>query len=327
MKKIRWGIAGPGNIANKFAAAVKNVGSAELVGVASRSYDKAKEFAAKYDIEYAFGSYEEMAASDKIDAVYISTIHPFHKPCAELFLNSGKHVLCEKPVCVNTNQAKALKECAEKNGRFLMEAMWTRFLPAIKEVKAMIGRGEIGKVMGFQADFCYRETPESCPILFDNKIAGGSLLDVGIYPLHLAAFLFGTETEEIKATSYNEEGVDVHTQVMIKYTDGIIANLSSAIGVAKPETAYIYGTDGYIILPTFYGASEFILCKNREEKHIRKPFIGNGFEEEIYEVCDCIICGKNQSSTLPLSESIAVLTQIDYIRKQINISYPLEGEE
>ena len=326
MSKIRWAIAGPGNIANKFAQAIKNVDGAELCAVASRSIEKAKEFADKYDIENSFGSYEEMAASDKIDVVYISTIHPFHKSCAELFLNSGKHVLCEKPLCVNASQAEKLRECAKKNGKFLMEAMWTRFLPAINEAKSMIERGEIGKVMALEADFCYRETPENCPILFDNSIAGGSILDVGIYPLHLASLLFGTEPEEIKAVSVNENGVDVQMQMLLRYTDGVVANLSSAISVAKPETAFVYGTDGFIKLPSFYGAQKVILCKNGEEIVCERPSIGDGFEEEIYEVCNCVRKGKTESDKLPLSESIAVLKIMDKIRKQTNITYPLEGE-
>jgi predicted dehydrogenase len=327
MNKIRWGIAGPGNIANKFAKAIKNVEDAELAAVASRSIDKAKEFADKYDIEISFGSYEEMALSDKIDAVYISTIHPFHKACAELFLNNGKHVLCEKPICINQSQAKSLFECAKKNGKFLMEAMWTRFLPAIRETKAIIERGEIGKVMAIEADFCYRETPESCAILFDNAIAGGALLDVGIYPLNLAAYLLESIPEKIAATSYNENGVDIHTQMTLSYPEGVMASLSCAIGVQKPETAFIYGTEGYIKLPSFYGAQEIIICKDGEEKVIEKPSIGDGFEEEIIEACQCIQNGRTQSSVMPHSESLAILSEMDEIRKQIGITYPLEGEK
>lgn len=325
--KIRWGIAGPGNIANKFARAVKNVDSAELCAVASRSYDKAAEFAGKYGIENVFSSYEKMARSDKIDAVYISTIHPFHKSCAELFLNNGKHVLCEKPICVNSNQAKQLFECAKNNGKFLMEAMWTRFLPAIRETKSMIESGEIGKVMALEADFCYRETPESAAILFDNTIAGGALLDVGIYPLNLSAFLLGNNPKEINSTAYTENGVDIHTQMTLKYNDGIVSSLSCAIGVQKPETAFIYGTEGYIKLPTFYGAQEIIFCKDGKETVIKKPSIGEGFEEEIIEACNCINSGKTESEIMPHSESLAILSHMDEIRKQIEIKYPLEGEE
>jgi predicted dehydrogenase len=242
MNKIRWGIAGSGNIANKFAKAIKNVEDAELVAVASRSEETARDFAKKHNIPNVFCGYDALAEFADVDAIYVATIHPFHKSCAEVFLNAKKHVLCEKPLCVNSADAKQLAECAKANGVFLMEAMWTRFLPAIRETMAIIERGEIGKVMAIEADFCYRETPESCAILFDNKIAGGSLLDVGIYPLHLAAFLFGTEPEEIKAASFNENGVDIHTQMILKYKNGIVANLSSAIGVQKPETAFIYGT-------------------------------------------------------------------------------------
>ncbi len=325
LKKIRWGIAGPGNIANKFAAAIKNVDGAEITAVASRSYDKASEFADKYGIGNVFSSYEEMALSDKIDAVYISTIHPFHKSCAELFIENKKHVLCEKPICVNAYQAEKLSECAKENGVFLMEAMWTRFLPAIKETKAMIENGEIGIIKGFEADFCYRETPENASILFDNAIAGGALLDVGIYPLNLTAYLFG-RNRKITAQAVTRNGVDLHTQMTLEYTDGMIASLSCAIEVAKPETAFIYGTDGYIKLPTFYGAQEIILAKDGKEKVIPMPSIGDGFEEEIIEACTVIFAGRTESSIMPISESIAILKEMDFIRKQIGITYPLEGE-
>ena len=133
MKKVRWGIVGPGNIANKFAKAIKNVETAELVAVAARSKEKGKIFAETYGIKNVFTGYEKMAESDLVDAVYIATPHPFHKPNAKMFLSAKKHVLCEKPVCVNAYQAENLKECAKENNVFLMEAMWTRFLPAINE--------------------------------------------------------------------------------------------------------------------------------------------------------------------------------------------------
>ncbi len=130
-KVIRWGIVGPGNIANKFAKAVKNVKGAELVAVASRTEEKGREFAQRYDIPNVFAGYEKMAESDIVDAVYVATPHTFHKSCTEIFLNAKKHVLCEKPICVNATDARILLDCAQKNGVFLMEAMWTRFLPAI----------------------------------------------------------------------------------------------------------------------------------------------------------------------------------------------------
>ena len=324
MKKIRWGIAGPGNIANKFAKAVKNVEGAELAAVASRSAENGNAFAKKYGIENVFVGYEEMAKSDAVDAVYISTPHPFHKPCAEIFLKAKKHVLCEKPLCVNAKEAEALKKCAAENGVFLMEAMWTRFLPAVHEARRILRSGEIGKPSGLSADFCYGLPPEEDPKLFDNKMAGGSLLDVGIYPLHFAAFLFGSEPESIYSTAHVDYDVDCHINMVLKYSGGEICSLSSAITTEKPDTAYIYGTDGYIRIPHFYGATELVVVKNGEETRIEKPCIGAGFEEEIIEASNCIREGKTESDNLPLDESIRILKIMDAFRKQNGIYYPFD---
>lgn len=327
MKKIKWGIVGPGQIANKFAQAIANVAEAELVAVASRSEERATEFAKTYHIPHVFTNYEAMAASSLVDVVYIATAHPFHKPCAELFLNAKKHVLCEKPLCVNEAQASCLKAIAAENNVFLMEAMWTRFLPAVKETRAMIARGEIGELRGLSADFCYAIDYEEDSKVFENKLAGGSLLDVGVYALHLASFLLGDVPQSISAVSDVMDGVDYHTHMLLKYNSGAIASLSSAIKVEKPADAYIYGTEGSIYLPDFYQADRVILRKNGEEKQILLPYDGNGFEEEIREVCRCVWEGKTESNWLPLAESIEVIKQMDTVRKQIGVRYPLEGEE
>lgn len=327
MKTIRWGIVGPGIIANRFAAAMQNVEGAELRAVAARSPEKGKAFAEKYGIPLAFDGYESMSVSDEIDAVYIATPHPFHKPCAELFLQAGKHVLCEKPLCVNAAQAVELQKCAAENGVFLMEAMWTRFLPAVQEACAIAASGAIGRIKGLRADFCYASTPEEEAKIFDHTMAGGSLLDVGVYGLHMAALVFGHEPERIQANAWVRGGVDCHTAILLQYADGAIAEISSAIGLEKPDSAYLYGTKGRIYLPHFYGAEELFVTVDGKEEHLSRPFVGNGFEEEITEVCRCIRDGKTESDILPLSESIAVIKQMDHIRKQLGIRYPLEGEK
>ena len=325
-KTIRWGIVGPGDIANKFAASVKNVKGAELVAVASRNADRGRKFAEKYDSPKMFVGYEEMAKSDEIDAVYIATPHPFHKPCAELFLNAKKHVLCEKPVCVNAKQAVSLYECAKENNVFLMEAMWTRFLPAIDEAVKIAKSGEIGQIRGVGADFCYYSTPEQEQKIFCNDMAGGSLLDVGVYCLNFAAMFLGYDIESITAQADIDYDVDCHTVATIKYKDGRIASVSSALNVTKPATGYIYGTEGYITLPEFYGAKDIYVTRSSGERHISKPSIGDGFEEEIYEVCNCIRAGKTQSDIMPMSESIKILKQMDCIREKINLKYPFDEE-
>lgn len=326
MKKIRWGIVGPGTIAARFAAAVKNTDCAELVAVASRERERGDAFAERFGIPNVFHGYASMAAFDGVDAVYIATPHPFHKPCAEIFLKAGKHVLCEKPMCVNAQEALQLKECARENGVFLMEAMWTRFLPAILAAKEIVERGEIGEVMGIEADFCYRTEPGDVPRLYLPSLAGGGLLDVGTYGLHFAAIFLGSEPETVMALGHTEGGVDIHTSILLKYQSGAIASITSAIGLAKPETGYIYGTKGFICFPCFYGAQELLVHTDKGDTRIVKNWLGNGFEEEIIEVCRCIREGKAESDTLPLDESIAILKQMDVVRAQIRIRYPFETE-
>lgn len=324
MNTIRWGIAGPGKIARRFALAVKNVPGAELAAVASRDWERGKSFAETFGIGHVFRGYEEMARWDGVDAVYIATPHPFHKPCAEIFLTAGKHVLCEKPLCVNASEARALKACAEENGVFLMEALWTRFLPAILEAQAIVRRGDIGEVLGIEADFCYRTAARDVPRLYLPELAGGSLLDVGVYGLHFAAMFLGSAPVSVTSLADTHQGVDIHTQILLKYSNGAMANISSAIGLTKPENAWIYGTGGQIFLPRFYGAQELCVRTAAGEEKITRNWAGNGFEEEIQEVCRCIRRGKLQSDILPLDESIAILELTDRVRSQTGIRYPFE---
>lgn len=323
-KIIRWGIVGPGKIANRFAEAIKNVKGAMLTVVASRSKERAEEFAHKHNIPAVFDGYEKMAESTIVDAVYIATPHPFHKPCTEIFMNYKKHVLCEKPVCVNAKQAVELLECAKKNQVFLMEAMWTRFLPAINEALKIVQSGEIGEIRGIDADFCYSYPYDDNSRVYRSDLAGGALLDVGVYGLNFSAMFLGDKIEEICSLSDIKYDVDCHTNILIKYKNGAIASISSAVDVLKPSTGYIFGTKGYITLPQFYGAQEIIVNLNNARRHIKKPWIGNGFEEEIYEACNCIRAGKIQSDIMPMSESIRILEQMDYIKKQIKLKYPFE---
>lgn len=325
MKKVRWGIVGPGIIANRFATAIKNVDCAELVAVASTNKERGEAFAEKYGIPQVFCGYEALAQSDAVDVVYIATPHSHHKQVAELFMNAGKHVLCEKPICVNAEQARELQKCARKNSVFLMEAMWTQFLPAIKEAQAIVDSGRIGEVMGVEADFCYH-MPRQKNRVYLNELAGGSVLDVGIYSLHFAALFLGFAPEKILAVADTDGQIDIHAVMLLKYKNGAIANVSTAVGLKKPETAYVYGTKGQIRLPRFYGATELYVTTAEGEEHIVKDCLGNGFEEEIIEACRCIASGKLQSDEWPMEKSIIMLEQMDEIRAQIGIRYPFAGE-
>ena len=323
MNEVRWGIVGTGKIANKFAQAVVRADGAKLVAVASRKMETAREFAAKYDIETCFGSYEDMAASDMVDAVYIALPHRYHAETSIQFLKSGKHVLCEKPIAVNVKELTQVLEVAQENNRFIMEAMWTRFLPIMAEIKKVIDAGTIGQVREVSADFCY-SLQDRTRHVFDSSCAGGSLLDVGIYGLTFACMFLGEDIAQIQTAAEVNNNVDERLNVLLTYKNGDIARVSSALTLMKPAYGYIYGTGGYIYVPGFYGAKEFEVSISGVREKYEVPFKGNGFEEEIEECCRCILAGKTASDIMSPERSRFVLGLMDQIRKQIGVVYSVD---
>lgn len=318
---VRWGIIGTGNIANKFARAVKNADGGVAVAVASRSMDKSREFANKHGIENCFASYEELLCSDMIDAVYIALPHVYHTEYSIRALRAGKHVLSEKPIAVDCEELERLEKEQKSSGKFVMEALWTRFLPVTNKLKELCSEGEIGEVLEVRADFCYNYDDRTHQI-FDKDRAGGSLLDVGIYCLNFASIILGDEVDDVKATAFVNCGIDERLNVTLSYKNGAHAVLSSAITLNKPADAYVFGTKGRIHIPTFYGAKEMTLYKdNGECVHYSLPFKGNGFEEEIEEVNRAVKSGKTQSDIMPLSQSKTITTLMDKIKNQVGIDH------
>ena len=324
MSICRFGIIGAGSIAAHFCKGVKLVEGAEVVAVASSSQERAKAFAQANDVPEAYGSYEQMLQKADINVVYVATTHNFHMDNIRLCFDYGKHVLCEKAMVLTAADAREVFRMAREKNLFCMEAMWTRFLPAIEEAQRIVASGEIGEIRAIEADFCYRTAPNAVPRLYLPDLAGGSLLDVGVYGLHFAAIFLGSAPETLLALGHTDQGVDIHTSILLKYKDGAIANITSAIGVAKPESGYIYGTEGWITFPCFYGPQELTVHTHQGERRIEKPYVGNGFEEEILEVCRCIREGKRQSDIMPLGETITILRQMDAVREQIGLRYPFE---
>ena len=320
MKYVKWGIVGTGTIANKFAQAVVIADNSELVAVASRKLETAQAFAQKYNIKTCFSSYKELAEFDGVDAVYIALPHTYHASHTKLFVQAGKHVLCEKPITVNEKELLDGIATAKGKSVFVMEALWTRFLPIINKIKEVIDEGVIGDVLEVSADFCYN-FPDRTNQLYDNARAGGSLLDVGVYGINFASIFLGENVTDIKVSAYINEGVDERLNALISYEGGKMARISSAISLQKPESAYIYGSKGYIFVPTFYGASEFEVNVDGYNKKYIIPFKGNGFEEEIEECNKCILSGKTQSDIMPLSRSLFTMKIMDDIRKKIGVFY------
>lgn len=323
MNYVRWGILGTGNIANRFAKAITNADGAKLVAVASRNIHTADNFADKYNIENRFSSYEALASFEGVDAVYIALPHIYHAQYAKIMMQAGKHVLSEKPICINSNQIDELIQIQKEQNVFLMEALWTRFLPAYAQIKAIISNGLIGDVLEVSADFCYNLENKAHNV-YNANFVGGSLLDVGIYGLNFASMILGDDVTEINSTVFQNNGVDERTHIMLKYKNGAIARISSALCLAKPEDAYIYGSSGYIRIPTFYAATTFDVVKKDSIQTYNFPFKGNGFEEEIEECNRCILNNKSQSDIMPLSNSSSILKIMDSVRNQHNIMFDVD---
>lgn len=327
MKKIRFGIVGTGNIAHRFAEAIKNVSDAELTSVASRTKENADIFGNEFNIEYRFDSYENMAKSDKIDVAYIAVPHSSHKECSVLMMENGKNVICEKPLAINTNEVEAMFECAKKNNVFLMEAMWARLVPGTIKMLELIENGVLGDIRGVEGKFCYTmDEDEMDHHVLKNENGGGALLDVGVYGLNFARWYLGKDIVSTQSFCDKYNGTDSHTCSIIKYKNGAIADLSCATLLRKPNEGYIYGTKGYVHLNRFYAPQEIeIHLLDGTNEKIEAKYWGNGFEEQIQHVCDCINNNLKESPVVTHEQTLFITEQMDEIRKEIGIIYPQDN--
>lgn len=328
MKKIRFGIVGTGTIAHRFANAIKNTRGAELAAVASRTKEKGEAFAREFDIPLAFTGYETMAKSGAIDAAYIAVPHSGHITCSMLMMNNGINVLCEKPMAVNAREAAEMFACAEKNGVFLMEAMWARLVPGTVKMLELVSDGVLGDILGVEGKFCYTmDADEMDHHVFIPENGGGSLLDVGCYGLNFADWYLGGDIEHISAEADFYNGTDCHTCVLLKYRSGAIADISSATLLKKPNEGYIYGTKGYAYLQRFYAPQEIVLdTRGGGERRIAVPYAGNGFEEQIEHFCACVNEGLSESPVITRAHTLKMITLSDKIREIISLKYPQDEE-
>lgn len=329
MKTIRWGIIGAGNIAVKMSAAIALCENNTLGCVASKSLERAQFFADKHAI--AADTYQGLVERDDIDVVYIATTHNFHYENAMLALNHGKHVLIEKPFTVNAQQAKTLIELARKNNCFMMEAMWTRFLPSIQAVKETIDSGVIGEVKLFDISFCNIAQNKYLPRLIDPKLAGGVTLDMGIYPITFVNFLMAQLPDKVNALSrLSTTGVDEIASYQLQFTTGAIANINTSFNLFTQNRAMIYGENGYIEFNHFQQGETFIVHTHNhsanlvqsESKTIENH--NNGFIYQVNEVCEKINQGELESHIMPLEETLNTMVLIDGMRRDWDLIYPFE---
>ncbi|MGF1531749.1 MAG: Gfo/Idh/MocA family protein [Puniceicoccaceae bacterium] len=317
MKSFNWGILGCGSIAHRFAKSMKPVSGGHLLACASRTQGRASSFAEEHSIPQAYTSYEELAADPRIDAIYVATTHNFHCENTLLALEHGKHVLCEKPLATNAREASQMIELARQKNLFLMEAMWTRFLPAIQEAKARISAGSIGTLKCLRADFCIRAPFDPNGRLFNPDLAGGALLDTGIYPLSLASYFFGAPPKSLTALAdIGSTGVDEQTAIILKYEQHQIAILSASVSSASANRAEIVGTKGRLTIPVnFLSAREFVIALEGDSPtQFNFPFDdATAFSFEIEEVHRCLREGLLESPTMPLGETLQLAETMDRV--------------
>lgn len=326
IQTIKWGILGPGWISSKFTKDLAFAAGAEVVAVGGRNLEKAEKFAKDYHIPRAYGSVEELAADPDVDIIYIGTLHPIHKENALTLLRAGKAVLCEKPFTMNAAEAEEMIQYAKENRVFLMEAMWTRYLPPIRQVRDWLAEGKIGEVRMLKADFGFNMgwAPESR--LLDPALGGGALLDAGIYPVSFASMIFGSQpTNIMSSASLGKTGVDEQFSLLFEYEGGRTAALNGAVQLDMVSDAYIYGTKGHIHIPNFlFGKSAFLHVKNEEPVVYQCDRQAEGYAYEAEEAMNCLREGKLESEIMSLEETLAIMTTLDTIRKQWGLSYPAD---
>ena len=321
---IRWGILGTGSIAKKFAQGLADTTEADLVAVGSRTKEKADAFADQFQIPIRYASYQDLATDPKVDLVYVATPHPFHCENTILCLENRKGVLCEKPFALNQREAKLMIKTARKQNTFLMEAMWTRFMPAMVQLRQLLAKGVIGEVRMLTADFGFRSEVNPENRLFNLELGGGALLDVGVYTVSLSSMVFGQPSQIATLADIGQTGVDEQAGVLLLHNQGQISILNTAIRTNTPQEAMLMGTEGQIKIESPWWIPTRLTVKG-EMYDI--PFEGNGYNYEAMEAMNCFRAGQIESQIMPHQETLSIMKSLDQIRQQWNLAYPSEQKD
>jgi predicted dehydrogenase len=327
MRDVRWGIVGPGAIARGFAEAMSQTTGGSIVAVASRSLERANAFGDQFNVSRRYGDYGDLASDPDIDVVYIATPASRHEADTIAMLEAGKHVLCEKPFALNSVQAQRMVDVAAAAGSFLMEAMWSRFLPSYRKMMDLIDGGKIGEPNFVEANFGYRVPPTDIGNRhFDPHQGGGGLLDLGIYPVNLASMVLGVPERVSADGLIGPTGVDHTVAAVLGHPGGHLAVVQAAINVNMTCTARVAGTEGWIDLPAFMHCPHSFTVFNRETRNevIDGSWEGNGMRFEIDEVHRCLAAGLVASPDIGWVESVSMMHTLDQIRAEIGLVFPAE---
>ena len=316
VQSVRWGIIGPGKIAHKFVQGMREVPGAILHAVASRTHAKAVDFAYTYGAENAYGSYLELVQDPLVDVIYVATTNNAHYANVKLCLEHKKACLCEKPFTLQVSELEDLVSLATKNNVFLMEAMWTRFLPSILLLEKLVKQGELGEIQKIKANFGFNVQFDSESRLFNPDLGGGALYDIGIYPVFFAMHFLGIPNSISAKALKTEEGVDVENNIVFAYKNGAQAFLESSFKRDLSCEAHIFGTKGTLSLARMWHCpTQVSIKKGNVTKDITPTYVGNGYNYEIIEVHNCLKSGKTQSNEMLLKKSVERMTILNEIMR------------
>ena len=326
MSTFKWGILGPGGIARAFAKDLQLLEAHEVGAVGSRTLSNAQEFAKTFG-GTAYGSYEELVADPTVDAIYVATPHPSHKENVITALNAGKPVLCEKPFAVNAHEAREMVAAAEKNGVALMEAMWARFLPHYADVREIIASGVLGQILTVQADHGQRLADRNILRLVEPSLAGGALLDLGIYPVSFAHMILGNPAKITASAVLTDKGVDAQTSMIFDYADGAQAILTTTMIEQTPCRAVVAGVNGWLEIDrTFYNPTSMrVVLFDGSVTQYPHTYTGHGLREQAEVFKQLVQSGKNQSEILTWKDTVDIMGTLDAVRSQIGLRYPFEN--
>lgn len=326
-KRLGWGILGTGGIAKLFTKDIQGEGFS-VVAVGSRSMEKAEAFGREFGIPRRHGSYEALCADPEVEVVYVATPHPFHRENARTALEAGKHVLVEKPFTINAAEARSLVDLARSRGLFLMEAMWTRFLPTMTTLRSIIAEGTLGDLGALQADHCQYLPMERAPRLHLPELGGGALLDLGVYPVSFAHDLFGPPSRVQAAGKVTDLGVDERITLALEWKTGQQASILTDMLAAGANRAAVVGSKGYVELdPVWYTQSSFTVT-DRDKKVLRRyeeKIRGRGMHYQATEVEACVAAGLVESPKMTQQGSVEVMETMDAVRALVGVRYPGEA--
>lgn len=325
-QEFKWGILGTGGIARAFARDLTFLNNHIVAAVGSRTKEKAEEFAIEFPGCTAHGSYEKLVTNPEIDAIYVATPHPMHLTNTILALKAGKPVLCEKPFSINASQARAMVEASIENNVALLEAMWMRFLPHIHQVRKIIASGVLGDIISVTADHGQRLADQGIARLVEPSLAGGALLDLGIYPVSFAHMVLGVPEKVQASAVMTDKGVDASTSILFTYASGAQAILTTTMIAQTPCRAVVSGVNGWLEIDrTFYNPTTMrVHLYDGTTTEYPSNYQGHGLREQAIEFANIVRTGKFESEYLTHKHTLEIMDLMDLIRDKIGLKYPGE---